>query len=50
LKVCGVLTVVQAESSKAGASAPGASSRTNFQFRSKFTVLRGDAGGTYGGV
>jgi hypothetical protein len=45
LKQCGVLTVVQAVSSKPGVSAPDTSSRTNFQFRSKFSLARGDWGG-----
>jgi hypothetical protein len=48
LKVCGVLTVVQSPSLKPGASAPGTSSRMNFQFRLKLVLARGDAGGTYG--
>ena len=45
LKVCGVLTVVQEESSKPGASAPATSSRMNFQFKSKFNLARGEGGG-----
>ena len=47
LKLCGVLTVVQLESSKAGASAPPTSCRMNFQSKLKFSFSRGDAGGTY---
>jgi hypothetical protein len=45
LKVWGVLMTAQAESSNPGASAPGTSSRMNFQFRSKFNLERGDNGG-----
>jgi hypothetical protein len=45
LKLCGKLTVVQAESSKPGDSAPGTSSRMNFQFRLKLNLARGDCGG-----
>jgi hypothetical protein len=45
LKLCGKLTVVQAESSKPGASAPGTSWRMNFQFKLKFILARGDGGG-----
>jgi hypothetical protein len=37
--------VVQAESSKPGASAPGTSWQTNFQFKLKFILARGNGGG-----
>src|ERR1700744_4137012 len=47
LKVCGVLIVTHLASSKLGISAPGTSSRMNFQSRLRFNLARGDCGGAY---
>src|ERR1039458_6045507 len=49
LNECGVATVSHRESSNDISWAPGTSWRMNFQSELKLYVIRGDAGGVYGG-